>query len=175
MIKNQGGVKMTVDHLARVAAAIAMLRETRVMVGLPSETAGRREGGITNAALGYIHEHGAPEAKIPARPWLHPGVKQAESTTTTLLKTAGELALAGKGDGALRAMNVAGLQAVSAVRRYLTAGVPPPLAASTVRRRRRRSKGSSYLRVATSPSQTTPLVDTGQLRQAVTYVVRRVR
>jgi hypothetical protein len=52
------------------------LASTEVLVGFPEDTTERdkegddpaRERGITNAALGYIHDQGVPEVGIPSSP-----------------------------------------------------------------------------------------------------------
>jgi hypothetical protein len=85
------------------------------------------------------------------------------------LKQAIEHALAGNASAVDRALNAAGLTAVAAVKNRIVAGLSPPLRPATVRARRRRTKS----RIATSPTHVTPLVDTGQFLNSISYVVRR--
>lgn len=57
-----------------------------VLIGIPMSTTERPDGEITNAELGYIHEYGAPEANIPARPFLIPGVESVKGKALELMK-----------------------------------------------------------------------------------------
>lgn len=143
-----------------------------VLVGIPATKTERRDHGITNAALGYIHETGAPEVNIPPRPFLIPGIREAKDRITVHLAHAARLTLEGDADGAEKAMHRAGIVAASAVKNKITVGPFVPLKPSTIRRRRIRSAGSKYRRKATGPADVRPLIDTGQLRNSITYVVR---
>lgn len=176
----KSGLTVIVDELDRVAKGVSILATNRVMVGIPADKALRRpENGeptpINNAALGYIHENGAPEVGIPARPWLVPGVREHSAESTRGLRVAGELALDGKGpDKVLRQLQVVGLRAQAAVRRKITEGPFVPLKPATIAARRRRSKGSKYRRKAETAADVRPLIDTSQMRSAVNYVIRKV-
>ena len=58
-------VKRTGGGWLGVAESVRILANSRLLVGFPAESAGRDEGPLTNAALAYIHDNGAPEAGIP--------------------------------------------------------------------------------------------------------------
>lgn len=171
---------MVLDKAAQVFEGIAALAAKRVMVGIPADNTDRKDDGpITNAALGYIHENGAPEVNIPARPWLVPGVKSDQQNITDGLKVAGELALDGNPQGVERQFHRVGLRTSSAVKAYLNAGVAPPLAESTLRGRAARGRKGAKKELANRAAGGTastelakPLIDTAQMRNAVTYVVR---
>jgi acetaldehyde dehydrogenase (acetylating) len=173
------GVTTKVDRLKEVLAGLQSLSDHRVMVGIPEDRDGRKktaDSPIGNAALGYIHEHGAPEVNLPARPWLEPPVKESgKDVISPGLKRAAQLALEGKSEGVMRVYNAMGLKVVNAVRAYISAGIAPPLSQRTIDARRRRSKGSKYRRKATTAVDVTPLVDTGQFRNAITYVIKSLR
>lgn len=160
------------DNSARLLASLRLLTEKEVLVGIPAGADARPDGKIGNAALGYIHETGAPEKNIPARPWLAPGVASAREEIQRRMEGAGRAAMNGDAQGVLQQFAGAGQDAVNAVRRRVQAGLSPPLAPATVARRRRRTPGSSYRRAATTAADTTPLIDTGDLIRSVTYVVR---
>src|SRR5690242_2590986 len=89
-------VQTVLDRSADVFKGMALLGDRRVLVGFPASTSMRKEGTITNAALGYIHENGAPEANIPARPFLKPAVAGMQGQIQAMLKRAGEYATNGK-------------------------------------------------------------------------------
>jgi len=158
----KSGAYVLTDNTAALKRAIAELTGTQVMVGIPATTAGRSKGAIDNATLGYIHENGSPAANIPARPFLRPGVRNAQAKITQQLRKAGVAALAGNSSGMVRAMTSAGLVAQSSVRAKITDGPFQALSASTLRARRRRGR-----------TGTRPLIDTGQLRRAITFVLRK--
>lgn len=158
----KNGASVIVDRTHDFVRSIEKLVGQRVLVGYPASTSAR-DGPITNAALGYIHEHGAPEANIPARPHLVPGVNNAKARLIAKFRQIGEAALAGQAGKADMGFAQAGLIAQNAVKAKISEGVPPPLAESTLAARRRRGRTGSV-----------PLVDTGALRNAVAYVVRKV-
>jgi hypothetical protein len=180
-------LEVLVDNSQMVANAIKRLANTTVMVGIPSdqeqphydETGGQAKGTqkrtdtpIGNANIGYIHETGAPAVNIPARPWLSPGVRNNQRQWTAYMVRAGQLSFQGKPDAADKAWHAAGMNAVTGVKDRIQSNIPPPLSDVTVARRRQRSAGSSYRRKATTASDTTALIDTAQLINSVSYVVR---
>lgn len=168
------GVQVTIDRTAEVLRGIAILAGTRVMVGIPSDQAGRKDGEpINNAALGYIHENGAPEVGIPARPFLVPGVAAIQGEIEDGMRKAGDAALSGRPELVMRYLHAVGLKAQAAVRRKITTGPFVPLKPETIARRRKRSPGSKYRRKATTAADVKPLIDTGQLRNAINYVIRQ--
>jgi hypothetical protein len=143
------------DNSAAVRAVLNRAHSLSVFVGFLEGAHGK--GPITNAQLAYIHEHGAPGANIPARPFLRPPIEDNDAKLVEILTK-----------GLKRALNTlvvsdvdvayerTGLAAVGMVQNYMSTGRFTPLKPATVRR-----KGSSQ-----------PLIDTGQLRQSVTHVVR---
>ncbi len=145
--------------------AVELLTKQKVLVGVPSTTAGRSGGknvnAINNAQIGYIHEFGAPAANIPARPHLVPGVESIKPEMIRLLRLAGNRALSGDTSAATQALNQVGLMAQSAVRRKISLGPFVPLAEATIKARQRRGV-----------TRINPLMDTGKYRQSITYVIR---
>lgn len=181
------GVKITRDKVADVLAAVKTLTRLEVLVGIPGENAerdttpGAKPSPISNVWLGYVHEFGSPKHNIPARPFLVPGVRDAMPTLLPMLKKAGELALDFKEPGAVTQQLVkVGLAAASAVQMKITTGPFQPIADATKRARLYRK--ASYRNASAMQKHRmmekwlggdfTPLVDTGAMRQAVTFVVR---
>lgn len=159
------GVTVKIDKTRQLVERINLLANNRVMVGIPQAKDSRREAGkLGNAEIGYIMENGAPEVNITARPHLKPGVRDAQSRVTDLLKQAGRLALEGRPDAVTRAYHAVGLTVQSAIKARIRAGIPPPLADSTLAARRRRGR-----------TGTKPLIDTGQYLAAITYVIQSVQ
>lgn len=158
--------KPIIDRMPGFQKAIRELTRQDVLVGIPQENADRKAdpdetGPISNAAIGYIMENGAPEKNIPPRPWLNPGVDSAKTEIAARFMKTAEAALDGKIDAVEKGLNGAGLIAQNAVRKKITDGPFQPLAETTLASRRRRGRTGEK-----------PLIDTGQFRRAVTYVLR---
>ena len=149
-------VVITLDRVDEVFRMVAALDKHAVYVGFPGDTQARGGGPLNNPTLAYIHEHGAPAANIPARPFLEAGIANAEDNILKAFEAGLQAAMAGNNAGLVNSLHRAGVIAVSAVQDKITTGPFVPLQPKTVKR-----KGSSR-----------PLIDTGQLRQAVSYVVR---
>lgn len=180
------------DNTRLIPQAIDALASNRVMIGVPATTASRKdtEGQpINNATLMYIHENGAPEANIPARPVLHPAAQSIQPQIARMLKQAGKFALDGNMVGALHQLQAIGLLGQNAMRERITEGPFAPLSPKTIAARaakrgtKRRKGEQKYLDLvaggmAPAQAQTAagirPLIDTGQLRTALTYVIRQV-
>lgn len=159
--------KITIDRVGDVLKGLQALEQDRVLVGVPSDDNERKpEDGVTppigNAALAYIHEHGAPEANIPARPFLSPGLKDVKDYVAEQYKKAAQDAMEGRPDQINRRLHAMGLKAQVAVRRRIVEGPFVPLSERTIAARKARGV-----------TRTSPLIDTGQLRNAVTYVIRK--
>lgn len=148
-------VQTSTSRINEVIGHLHLLVRRQVYVGFPSGGAARR-GQINNASLAYIHEHGSPAANIPARPFLNPGIRQAEARTTQIFRNMAQRVLNGDVNALEQGLNLVGQVAVGEVQRKIVTGPFVPNKPSTIAR-----KGSSR-----------PLIDTGQMRQAVTYVIR---
>ncbi|OYW34855.1 MAG: hypothetical protein B7Z41_00800 [Rhizobiales bacterium 12-66-7] len=163
-------MKVTVRKFdAGIFASVKELTKSQVLVGVPDANAPRnadeeeaKKGEpINNATIGYIMEFGAPNANIPARPHLMPGISDAKDSIADQLKKGAQQALAGKAGAADIALNKVGLIASSAVKARITEGPFTPLAETTLRARRARGRTGEK-----------PLLDTGQYRNSQTYVIR---
>lgn len=170
------------DRLRQVLQSINGLVDQQVLVGVPDSTAGRKDEGapLSNAEIGYIQENGAPEINLPARPFLVPGVASAQSKTLPQLQKGVEAALDGDIDAARRRLSSAGLIAQSSVRKRINSGITPALSEATLRERARRGRKGAKEELARRAAGekpgtelAKPLIDTGQLRNSITYVVRK--
>jgi len=159
----KSGGQTIVDNVARVIDGIAQLATTRVMVGVPAEKATRQDGEpVTNADLAYIHNNGAPEAGIPAREFMRSGIETKQADINEALKKTGEAALDGKPAAVDRGFHRVGLIGQAALRAKITDGAFVPLADATIEARRRAGR-----------TGTKPLIDKAELRNALSYVVRK--
>jgi hypothetical protein len=186
---NGNGLKIKTKQgdLDKMVKALLVLADVEVLVGFPEETTDRTDEGpakgMTNAALGYIHDTGAPEQNIPARPFMAPGIADAQDKIDAKLLQVLKAASQDKGvDVIERGFTQVGLIAKLAIQNKINEGIPPPLADSTLRARARRGRKGAKAELASrsmgnAPGvvNAKPLVDTGQLRNAVNYVIRSRR
>ncbi len=175
-------VYVSQDNVKSILAAIRDLTSKRVMIGIPAENAERPDSEVTNALIGYVLETGAPERNLPARPFLVPGVEAITETATTRLKRAGISALQGNPSDANNQLVAIGLLGAGSVKDKMDTGPFAPLADATLENRVSKKGGSQVgaaeelaSRKAGNPPGTDlaqPLIDTGNLQNSVTYVVR---
>ena len=127
-----------------------VMSDSFVLVGIHEDKSQRSGGEINNATLGAVHEFGTNN--IPARPWLNPGVASGNAEYLNIIER-----VLSDGEQLDVALERIGVVAVGKVQKYMRDLRTPPNAPSTIKR-----KGSSN-----------PLIDTGVLRQSVTYKVTR--
>lgn len=180
------------DRSAQVKKDISSLLTMQVYVGIPEAGSVRNKAGITNAQLAflhtngvratdmrrivgasminrkisysdatalYIHSHGSPLWQIPPRPIIEPAI-EAKGNIEPIrdeLKEAATAVLDGDKAEAVRHLKRAGMTGQNAARGWFTDSRNgwAPNAPSTIK-----AKKSDR-----------PLIDTAQLRKAITYVV----
>jgi hypothetical protein len=146
-----GGVDKFMKNLDRARRK----GKAAVKVGLPSGS-GQYPNGTSVITVGVIHEFGAPGAGIPMRSFLRAGIAEATPELRALMRKVAKA----MGDDEIaqqRALELLGVAAASAVRQRIVKGPFVANAESTVER-----KGSS-----------SPLIDSGLLRQSITWEVER--
>ena len=182
------------DNLPGLLLAFKKLSEQEVLVGVPAGAGGPDGSDANYASIAYWQDNGAPEAKIPARPFMKPGIKSVQREVAVCFKQAAQKGLEGKEEVGNYLIK-AGLIASSAIKNHIDEGIPPPLADSTLRARARGkpgikiSKGAKLeieeraarvaggmtadeARASDTLDNTTPLVITGGLRNSITFVVK---
>lgn len=176
-------VRVKVDKVQDLHESLRLLAQKEVLVGFPEDTTDREDGEFnepTNAVLGYIHDNGAPEKNIPARPFMVPGIASVQERITRQL-VAGARAAVGQMNPTIVETNLERVGSIAEVgiKRYINSGVPPPLAEATLRERERRGRKGATIELArravgAAPSVdfAKPLIDTAQMRNAVRYVIR---
>lgn len=152
------------DGLPELLRNLKRLEMKTVLVGVPADESERKEVSqdeMNNATLLYIHEHGSPLNNIPARPSLDPGIKNGKDRIIKYFRKAAEdMLISGDQRKVDQSLHSAGMVAQNSIRAVINSGVPPELAESTLAARRRRGR-----------TGTKPLIDTGQLRNSITYVL----
>ena len=167
-------VKAIVD---RIRASTGQM----LLVGIPEEKNERTDESAQNAMIGYVMEFGSPEQNIPARPFLIPGCEEVRESVIDELRGVMD-------DGKMAHFQKAGMIARDSVVMTMTTSEYPPLAPSTIANRFRQRKTKStrqaeknyldYLDAGHTPAESQnmagirPLINTGQLRRSITYVVR---
>lgn len=186
----QGSVS-SADHFERMREAMRMLRDSEVLVGVPEAKTERRKAKITNAQLLYIHthgirkrsmrkemdrtmnaghsysaafqmyimSHGSPLWKAPPRPVLEPAIDAHKAEIAKQMKDAATAALGGNEAKARVALKRAGMVGQNAARSWFTD-------------QRNGWAPNSPVTIALKGSSR-PLIDTGQLRRSIVYVVRK--
>jgi hypothetical protein len=126
-------------------------------VGIPAQHTERKDESsgeeLNNAQLMAIHEYGAPEHHIPERSifrYTFAKEKAFHDDARKLAKKVGEEAIT-----PTMAVNLLGAKARDELRQSFTDGHLTPNAPSTIRQKK----------------SSRPLIDTGQLRQSITWVV----
>lgn len=134
---------------SRLASALEEAKRLEVVVGWPGGA------GASNLELAAIHEFGTRDGRIPERAPLRRGLERGRGRVGVALEAGAKAILGGSGS-VQKALGQAGAVAAAEVKSAIRAGLEPALKPATVAR-----KGSS-----------TPLVDTGQLINSVTWAVR---
>ncbi len=157
-----GQVKVTADFVGDFMNVLAKLKSDAVLVGIPQEkTARKADGPINNATLLAINEFGSPANNIPARPVMSIGIKNAQDKIADQFGKAASFALTNGANAVDVFYERAGIIASNSIKKAINDqdGIAPPAQATLNARARRGFKG------------TKALVVTGQMRNAITYVV----
>lgn len=182
--------------LKRILEALKKLSEDELLVGVSADTAGDGRGeDINNAELAYIHtngvraagmkaetdkavedgtpyplalqayikEHGSPAYRVPPRPFLEPGIEKHLDMVKGGMKAA-LLDVLNGGDGRTQRENLGGAIAGKVQEYFEEDNGWPPLSPKTIARRKKGPDGTA---------SDVPLVDSGALRQSITYVIRK--
>jgi len=182
----QNAAKMIINSLPKLEKSFKELSELDLYVGVPSDKKDRKDDGDpgqpNNAVIAYINDNGSPEMGIPQRSFMRPGISDAKKYIINRMRKGGTAILAGETDAAYTTLAACGLTAQNAIRRRINDGIPPPLSEQTLKARiaqrtairgaqaelDRREDGE---RAGTDLAK--PLVATSQLRNSITYVIRK--
>jgi phage gpG-like protein len=154
-------VNITVDNLEQFGKAIELLQRKEILVGVPQANDRRKTGPINNATLAAIHDRGSPSQNIPARPFMEPGIKSVSTKIEQKLLSVGQAVLDGDIVKTYKRLNEVGLIAQNGLRKQINSNIQPPLKPATLAARRRRGRTGKRT-----------LIDSGQLRNSLTYVVK---
>ena len=174
-----------VDETNAMLDRVKALSNIQVLVGIPEEKSGRKSGGVNNAELLYIHTHGSPLHRIPKRPVIEPAIEAEDNKAniTEDLGNAARSALDGKTQETMTHLNEAGMTGQNAARAWFedSRNGWPKNTEETAKRKLNKLQGKNKQRFneqisagasITDSDVSRPLVDTGQLRKAIVYVVK---
>lgn len=159
---------VTKDFTQNFNEVIARFKNDAVLVGIPAENSGREESGpINNATLLAINNFGSPANNIPARPVMSIGIKNAQDAITDQFKLCAKNVLTKGVDSMHVYYERAGIIASNSVKKAINdqEGIDPPSPATL--------KARKYLTQAGFKG-TKALLVTGQMRNAITYVVKSI-
>lgn len=169
MIKNSGNFSGA--GLKALEARIREMGKKKVVVGVPAATNGVRKDGLSNATIAAAHEFGVP-GHIPERSFLRTTLGENKKDATRMLVRELKVDIS-RGDFSGGAFATVGQMLEGAVKRKIIGGLTPGLSEAT---KAMRIKKASYLskkqRQERVGRASTPLYDTGNLLQSITYEVR---
>lgn len=189
MINGNVGISSSGEGLNGILESLKSLSKIDVLVGVPEEESSREGGKVTNAELAFIHTNGSPLKGIPARPFVESAIEDPENQEmiSVELRKAAESALDGNIEVMSKDLVRAGMQGQNAVRDWFTNPKNnwPPNSPATVLAKLRKTnssiaraivqhvdEGGSLSDITGLEGMTHPMIDTDQLRKAVTYVIR---
>lgn len=152
------------DFTKEFNEVISKFKNDSVLVGIPEDETDREDGetaGINNATLLAINNFGSPINNIPARPVMEIGIRAAQDDIAAQYKIAAIKALTQGPKALSQYYNRVGIIASTSIKKVINEqiDIDPPSAGTLRTRKSRGFKG------------TKSLIVTGQLRNAITYVV----
>lgn len=159
---------VTSDFTEQFNETIKRFKRDAVLVGIPEAEAPRESGAeedappINNATILAINEFGSPAANIPPRPVMAIGIRNAQDEIAEQFKQAARAALKTSFKALSIFYNRAGLIASNSVKKAINSqeDIDGPSEATLRSRKHAGFKG------------TKALIVTGQMRNAITYVVK---
>lgn len=152
--------KVVDDEWRKLLNRVTKLGALKVKIGIVgSEANNEAAPGITMARLAGVHEYGAAIQRgdvvtlIPERSFIRSTIA-ANNNYVREIEKLGAAVIDGKRDER-QALGLLGAKIAADIKKRIAEGIAPPNAPSTIA-----AKGSS-----------TPLIDTGRLRNAVTWAV----
>lgn len=158
-------VTITADFTDELNEIVKRFKNDKVLVGVPEETTERQDHSINNATLLALANFGSPANNIPAWPIMAIGIKNAQGEIAEQFKQAAINVLS-KGLSALDTYyNRAGIIASNSVKKVINSQEDVPDGKPSERTLAIRKvlgfKGTKYWLV------------TGQMRNSITYVVKK--
>lgn len=160
------------EAVAQLADGWKWVREHEVLVGIPQAN-NDEHGGMDNVSLLYLHTNGSPVNHIPPRPTIEPALAEQETAQriADYLNEGIDRATHGDKKAAFQAYSKAGMLGATAAQAKFGTGAPNAPITITGGWMRNHVSGKPVF--IPGKGSSAPLIDTGALRKAVTYVVRK--
>ena len=178
------------DGESFIKEAMGTLENAKVYVGIPEAETNResQKDEVTNAGLLFIHTNGSPIRHIPARPVIEPSIEANHEPIEQGLHATADYVLDGKKAEANQMLKKVGTLGANGAKKWFTdprngwrqnspETIRRKLAKLTGKRRRKalgvlNSVDELMPLVGTTALDeiNTPLIDTGQMRRAITWV-----
>lgn len=155
------------DSTGRITAGLRKLEKMKVTIGVHGDTGTYGTGGESVAEVAATQEFGS--GNIPERSFLRAGIDQSYQTIGPDLIEQIQGMIANTGPTPTSIAKRGGVLILGAVRQVIADRIAPELAEST--KQKRDEKGGNSVGVASNVGAYTPLVDTGQLWQSLTFKV----
>jgi len=146
---------------------VKRFRSDKVLVGIPQDENSRHDENhdqeINNASLLAINHFGSPAQNIPARPVMSIGIKKAQEQIAEQFKICAQKVWTEGFEALDKYYERAGIIASNSVKKVINSqnGIKPPSQATLASRKSAKFPGKKALIV------------TGQMRNAITYVVKK--
>lgn len=157
--------KLSEKHeiMKAIKKSLEYIDSRAVYVGIPRKNNSRERSSeegpsqVTNAELLFIHTNGSPINNIPPRPVIEPAIKNDQQRLNKMFNEATISVIKGKCSEADKKLEEIGIRGQNVSRAWFTNPDNgwAPNSPVTIK-----AKGSSR-----------PLIDTGELRKSITYVV----
>ena len=176
--------------LDKIKEDMKKLMNLDVLVGVPEDESARTDPDgevVNNAQLCYLHTNGSDLQHIPKRPIIEPAIAAHKEEISAQIKKVGEFALAGNTNKANAQLKKVGILGQNIIRSWFLdpRNGWPPNSQSTIKEKLLKTPGKlgrdirAYVDAGGSLNDITglegmihPLIDSGQLRKAMTYVIR---
>lgn len=168
-------IRENANVIANIIKGFDWIRHTEVLVGIPQEKSSRPKGKLTNAEIMYILTNGSPVNHLPPRPVIEPAINEEETfgRICDQLKEGMRSALWGNIPKAQKYYEKAGMIGMRASQDYITSGSLAPNAPITINGGWMRNHVTGEPIYIKGKHSSQPLIDTGNLRKSITYVVRK--
>jgi hypothetical protein len=156
-------LQVTSDFTKEFNDVIKKFKRDAVLVGIPEEDTKRDEDApINNATLLAINNFGSPANNIPPRPVMEIGIRKAQPEIIEEFRKGAKAALKDGLSALSKVYNRVGMIAANSIKKAINSqeGIDPPTDATLAARKREGFAG------------TKSLIVTGQMRNAITYVVK---
>lgn len=158
-----------IDNYRSLKRAIDFIKNHEVYVGIQDSGNEREEeqnNEVTNAELLYIHTNGSPVRNIPSRPVIEPAIRNDSERLHKMMAKSAQYAFDGDNEKALDQLKKTGMRGQNISRDwfYDEDNGWPPDSPGTIQAKKSKHKVKGY--------EPRTLIDTGQMRNAITYFVK---